>query len=64
LETLFPDEAQYIHAKADEAGTSRIWAGIHYRSDVETGLALGRAVAQKVAEHLQNDGSNSPRGAE
>jgi hypothetical protein len=34
-----------------------MWAGIHYRSDIETGLALGRAVAQKVIEH---DQQNSP----
>jgi membrane-associated phospholipid phosphatase len=37
-----------ILAAAKEAGESRIWAGIHYRSDVEAGLALGEAVAQAV----------------
>ena len=64
LETLFPDEAPYIHAKADEAATSRIWAGIHYRSDVDAGLGLGRAVAQKVADRLADDGSAAPSDAE
>lgn len=50
---LFPAEAAFIEAKTEEAGMSRMWAGIHFRSDVETGLALGRAVAQKVIEHDQ-----------
>jgi len=50
---LFPAEAAFITAKAEEAGMSRLWAGIHFRSDIETGLALGRAVAQKVIEHDQ-----------
>lgn len=45
---LFPRDAQAINALAEQAAESRIWAGIHYRSDVVAGLALGRAVAQKV----------------
>ena len=57
MEGLFPAEAQYIHDKADEAGMSRMWAGIHFRSDIETGLKLGRNVAQLVIEHAAHDGS-------
>ncbi|MEO8190301.1 MAG: phosphatase PAP2 family protein, partial [Acidobacteriota bacterium] len=53
----FPQEAASIRAKGTEAGMSRIWAGIHFRSDVEVGLALGRAVAQLVIQRVQNDGS-------
>jgi membrane-associated phospholipid phosphatase len=52
---LFPAEAAFIEAKAEEAGMSRMWAGIHFRSDIETGLALGRAVAQMVIEHDQQN---------
>jgi len=55
LAYLFPAEAASIQARADEAAMSRLWAGIHYRSDIETGLALGRAVAQKVIDHAQQD---------
>lgn len=54
---LFPRDAGLIRAKGTEAGTSRIWAGIHFRSDVDAGLALGRAVAQLVIERAENDGS-------
>jgi hypothetical protein len=48
LATLFPADAAFIDGKADEAGESRIWAGIHYRSDVKAGLALGRKVSETV----------------
>ena len=57
LAYLFPDEAKYIQDKADEAGMSRIWAGIHYRSDVEVGLKLGRRVGDLVIEWAKTDGA-------
>jgi hypothetical protein len=45
LAYLFPHDAIALNALGDEAGESRLWAGIHFRSDINTGLALGRAVA-------------------
>jgi hypothetical protein len=54
---LFPRDADYFTAQAQEAGLSRLWAGIHFRSDIEAGLEIGRAVAQKVIEQAKNDGS-------
>ena len=54
---LFPRDADYFTAQAQEAGMSRLWAGIHFRSDIEAGLGIGRAVAQKVIEQAKNDGS-------
>jgi membrane-associated phospholipid phosphatase len=51
LGALFPADAAYLSAQADEAAMSRIWAGIHFRSDVEVGLELGRAVANLVMQH-------------
>lgn len=53
LSHFFPAEAAFIQAKAEEAGMSRMWAGIHFRSDIETGMALGKAAAEKVIEHDQ-----------
>lgn len=50
---LFPAEAALIQAKAEEAGMSRLWGGIHFRSDIETGMALGKAAAEKVIERDQ-----------
>jgi membrane-associated phospholipid phosphatase len=52
---LFPRDAGTLNALADQAGQSRIWAGIHFPSDVRVGLALGRAVADKVIERVQTD---------
>jgi membrane-associated phospholipid phosphatase len=54
---LFPRRADFITAKADEMAWSRLWAGIHYRSDIEAGLALGRSVAQVVIERAKGDGA-------
>jgi len=55
LSYLFPRDAQTLNALADEAGQSRIWAGIHFPTDVRVGLALGRSVAQKVIDLAQSD---------
>jgi membrane-associated phospholipid phosphatase len=54
---LFPRDAAALAALAEEAAESRVWAGIHYRSDIVAGAALGRAVADKVIERVQKDGS-------
>ena len=37
---------------ADENGDSRVMAGIHFRSAVETGQQLGREIGQYVFENL------------
>jgi membrane-associated phospholipid phosphatase len=55
---LFPRDAVTLAALAEEASESRIWAGIHYRSDIVAGAALGQAVADKVIEHARKDGSH------
>jgi membrane-associated phospholipid phosphatase len=46
LAAFFPDKANELAAMVVEAGVSRIYAGIHYRFDIEAGAALGRAVAR------------------
>jgi hypothetical protein len=35
----------------DEVGNARIWGGIHYRSSVEDGIAIGKKVANQVLSH-------------
>lgn len=54
---LFRADADRLTAMADTAGESRIWGGIHFRSDITAGDALGRAVAGKMIEYAQTDGS-------
>jgi membrane-associated phospholipid phosphatase len=48
LARLFPGDADTLLAIGKEAADARIYAGIHYRSDIDAGQALGRAVAEKV----------------
>jgi membrane-associated phospholipid phosphatase len=57
LAYLFPLHADFIRAVGKEAGDSRIWAGIHYQIDNESGRALGQAVAQKFIARANGDGS-------
>ena len=45
LADAFPSERARMDAMAQEASLSRLYAGIHYRFDMEAGLALGRGVA-------------------
>jgi len=46
LSAFFPEERADLEAKVIEAGLSRMYAGIHYRFDIEAGQALGRSVAR------------------
>lgn len=57
LSHLFPSEAARYRSLAQEFGESRLWAGIHFRSDIEAGYAIGRGVGQKVIERAKTDGS-------
>jgi len=50
----FPSRAQLITARADEMGEVRLWGGVHYRSDIVTGLQLGHSVAQVVVDAVES----------
>lgn len=58
LGALFPERAEALAALAEEAAQSRVMAGVHYPSDVQAGLELGRAVAAEVIARGQADGSD------
>lgn len=57
LAEFFPSEAGTFQAAAEEAGWSRVRAGLQYPSDYEAGLALGRSVAEAVIAQARTDGS-------
>jgi len=57
LAYLFPAHADFIRAVGKEAGDSRIWAGIHYQIDLDSGNALGKSIAQKFIAWANSDGS-------
>ncbi len=55
---LFPQDADYFSARAQEAASSRVWGGIHLPVDIDTGTQLGAQVATLVVQRAQNDGSH------
>src|SRR5215213_4355538 len=60
LAYLFPQEpAGTLAALADEAATSRLLAARAFRSDVEAGQAIGRAVGERAVARGTADGSDA-----
>jgi hypothetical protein len=57
LAAFFPARAQELAAKAEEAARSRLYGGIHFRSDNEAGLALGRRIGQDTVRAYPRGGS-------
>ncbi|WP_270934102.1 phosphatase PAP2 family protein [Falsiroseomonas oryzae] len=55
LSHLFPRDAASLLALGRESGESRIWAGIHYPSDVAAGQRLAQQVAGRAIERAQAD---------
>jgi len=44
--------------KAKEAAESRFQAGIHFRTDNEVALELGKKVGAKIIQKVKNDGAD------
>jgi PAP2 superfamily len=57
LSYLFPSGAAQFAAAADEAGISRLYAGIHYRSDIDGGKLHGARIGAAVVARAREDGS-------
>jgi hypothetical protein len=64
LAYLFPRDAVSINVQADELTQSRLWAGIHYQTDIDSGLKLGRDVVGEVIKRANADGSAAPASTE
>jgi membrane-associated phospholipid phosphatase len=56
LERFFPAQRAVLEKQVEDNGMSRIYAGIHYRIDVEAGQQLGRSVAQWAVRIDQRKG--------
>ena len=64
LAYLFPfEDTLAFHQLEHDVGESRIRAGVAYRSDVDAGYALGRAVALRVIARASVDGSDTQWGS-
>ena len=57
LAALLPAEAQSFQAMAEQAGWSRVLAGVQFPSDYSAGAELGRRVAERVIAKANADGA-------
>jgi membrane-associated phospholipid phosphatase len=55
LSHYFPEHAHALRAMAQDAADSRLYGGIHFRSDNEEGLRLGRQVGRVVVQRIERD---------
>jgi hypothetical protein len=56
---FFPDEKELFWQKAKDAAESRFQAGIHFRTDNDVALELGKKVGTKVIQKVKNDGADA-----
>lgn len=55
---FFPGDANFFLEQAQEASLSRLYGGIHYRSDCEVGLAHGKRVGIYTTDLAKMDGAD------
>jgi hypothetical protein len=55
---LFPSQADAFNAMSDEAGISRLYGSIHYRSDIDAGKEHGKRIAGYTVKFAREDGAN------
>jgi hypothetical protein len=58
LSYLFPAAAAAFDADKEEASISRLYAGIHYRSDIEVGKAHGKRIGAYTVRIARLDGAD------
>jgi hypothetical protein len=57
LSHIIPSKSAYFNSKAEEASLSRLYGAIHFRSDCENGLILGKKVGQIAVARAIIDGA-------
>jgi membrane-associated phospholipid phosphatase len=60
LSYFFPEFTAEFDNLANNIGTARLWAGVHWRSDHTAGDMLGRCVARLIIEQLRNSCVTAP----
>ncbi len=55
---FFPADKSYFDKRAKDGAESRFQGGIHFRTDNEAGLALGRKVGAAIIRKVSNDGAD------
>jgi membrane-associated phospholipid phosphatase len=57
LSYLVPERSALYQAMAQEASLSRIYGGIHFRSDCEEGLKVGKKIGDYAVQRGKTDGA-------
>ncbi|PWK17300.1 PAP2 superfamily protein [Arcicella aurantiaca] len=55
---FFPEDKLYFQNKAKDVAESRFHGGIHFRTDNEVGLELGKKIASEIVKKLRMDGAD------
>lgn len=55
LSFFFPTESKKIESLCKECSISRLYAGVHFRMDIEEGYKLGVQIAEEVIKQIEND---------
>jgi len=58
LAHIVPERAAAYKAMAQEASLSRMYGGIHYRSDCEIGLQVGEKIGKYAVDRAKTDGAD------
>jgi membrane-associated phospholipid phosphatase len=53
LADFVPKEAANLREMAQEASISRLYGGIHFRSDNEAGLVLGETIGKRALARMR-----------
>jgi hypothetical protein len=59
LTYLLPDRGNKFNDLANQASLSRLYGAIHYRSDIEAGMATGIKVGQYAVQRGKTDGAGN-----
>jgi hypothetical protein len=60
LSYLFPSDRSFFEQERDEAAMSRLYCGIHYRSDIEVGVQHGTRIGGYTVRFARIDGADGP----
>ena len=58
--TSFPPARREFEAQKEEASISRLYGGIHYRSDIEVGKSHGKRIGGYTVSFARTDGASAP----
>lgn len=62
LSYLFPSGTSYFNGQKEEAAISRLYGGIHFRSDINVGKDHGKRIADYTVRFAQQDGADQSAG--